>query len=153
MYVGWIYFIAINDKKHSVNTGMERESVNFVTFESFFETGHDEWFLLQTIYSVFIGKYTLKVMYVQKFISQYELIHFFCCREAYAIACLGVTEGDWDALANAALEGLEFEIAKKSFIRTKNLKYLELIHSIEVRGVVLLSCNFFSGMDDEYTVK
>ena len=76
-----------------------------------------------------------------------------CCREAYAIACLGVTEGDWDALANAALEGLEFEIAKKSFIRTKNLKYLELIHSIEVRGVVLLSCNFFSGMDDECTVK
>mgnify|MGYP001791771160 FL=1 len=55
-------------------------------------------------------------------------------REAYAIACLGVTEGDWDALANAALEGLEFEIAKKSFIRTKNLKYLELIHSIEVRN-------------------
>jgi len=53
-------------------------------------------------------------------------------REAYAVACLGVTEGDWDALAQSALEGLEFEIAKKSFIRTKNLKYLELIHTIEV---------------------
>ena len=59
-------------------------------------------------------------------------------REAYAIACLGVTEGDWDALANAALEGLEFEIAKKSFIRTKNLKYLELIHSIEVRNYCII---------------
>ena len=32
---------------------MDRESVNVVTFESFFETGHDEWYLLQTIYSVF----------------------------------------------------------------------------------------------------
>lgn len=56
----------------------------------------------------------------------------YSCREAYAVACLGVTESDWDALANSALEGLEFDIAKKSFIRTKNLKYLELIHSIEV---------------------
>lgn len=63
-------------------------------------------------------------------------------REAYAIASLGVTEGDWDALANAALEGLEFEIARKSFIRTKNLKYLELIHNIEVRSIELMaSCS------------
>ena len=31
---------------------------------------------------------------------------------AYKIACLGVTEADWRILANDALEGLNFNIAK-----------------------------------------
>lgn len=34
-------------------------------------------------------------------------------REAYQIACLGVTDTDWRELAMEALEGLEFETAKK----------------------------------------
>ena len=34
------------------------------------------------------------------------------CRDAYKVACLGVTDGDWRALAMASLEGLEFNIAK-----------------------------------------
>lgn len=34
-------------------------------------------------------------------------------REAHQIACLGVTEADWRELAMEALEGLEFETAKK----------------------------------------
>lgn len=34
-------------------------------------------------------------------------------REAYQIACLGVTDADWRELAMEALEGLEFETAKK----------------------------------------
>ena len=34
-------------------------------------------------------------------------------REAYQIACLGVTDSDWRELAMEALEGLEFETAKK----------------------------------------
>ena len=49
------------------------------------------------------------------------------------MACLGVTEGDWEALAHEALEGLDFETAKKAFIRIRDLRYLELIHSIEVK--------------------
>ena len=53
-------------------------------------------------------------------------------REAYEIACLGVTDGDWEALAKTALEGLEYNIAKKAFTRIKDLKYLELINTIEV---------------------
>merc|ERR1739838_1163322 len=52
---------------------------------------------------------------------------------AYKIACLGVTEGDWDQLAHKALEGLNFDIARKAFTRTRNLRYLELIQSIEER--------------------
>ena len=60
-----------------------------------------------------------------------ELEQYF--REAYKIACLGVTETDWDHLAQSALEGLEFEVARKAFTRIRNLRYLELIQSIEVR--------------------
>lgn len=48
------------------------------------------------------------------------------------MACLGVTDGDWEVLAHEALEGLDFDTAKKAFIRIKDLRYLELIHSIEV---------------------
>nr|CAD7429322.1 unnamed protein product [Timema monikensis] len=47
--------------------------------------------------------------------------------DAYRVACLGVTDGDWGSLAHAALDGLELEVAKKAFIRIKDLKYLELI--------------------------
>lgn len=34
-------------------------------------------------------------------------------KEAYQIACLGVTDTDWRELAMEALEGLEFDTAKK----------------------------------------
>ncbi|XP_048212257.1 intraflagellar transport protein 122 homolog isoform X1 [Perognathus longimembris pacificus] len=54
-------------------------------------------------------------------------------REAYQIACLGVTDTDWRELAMEALEGLEFETAKKAFTRVQDLRYLELISSIEER--------------------
>ena len=52
------------------------------------------------------------------------------------MACLGVTEGDWEALAHDALEGLDFDIAKKAFIRIRDLRYLELIHAIEVSMMI-----------------
>lgn len=35
-------------------------------------------------------------------------------REAYQIACLGVTDSDWRDLATEALEGLDFDTAKKA---------------------------------------
>ena len=53
-------------------------------------------------------------------------------RDAYQIASLGVTDGDWETLAHEALEGLEFDMAKKAFIRIRDLRFLELIHGIEV---------------------
>ncbi|XP_051524720.1 intraflagellar transport protein 122 homolog isoform X2 [Myxocyprinus asiaticus] len=54
-------------------------------------------------------------------------------QEAYQIACLGVTDNDWRDLATEALEGLDFHTAKKAFIRVRDLRYLELINSIEER--------------------
>eukprot|EP00055_Hartaetosiga_balthica_P003201 m.6880 g.6880 ORF g.6880 m.6880 type:complete len:1213 (-) comp2669_c0_seq1:190-3828(-) len=53
--------------------------------------------------------------------------------DAYETACLGVTETDWRSLAIQALEGLNFDIAKKAFIRVRDMRYLELIHSIQER--------------------
>ncbi|XP_011915686.1 PREDICTED: intraflagellar transport protein 122 homolog [Cercocebus atys] len=49
-------------------------------------------------------------------------------KEAYQIACLGVTDTDWRELAMEALEGLDFETAKKAFIRVQ-----DLISSTEVK--------------------
>uniref|UniRef100_H2Z1N2 Intraflagellar transport protein 122 homolog n=1 Tax=Ciona savignyi TaxID=51511 RepID=H2Z1N2_CIOSA len=53
--------------------------------------------------------------------------------EAYQIACLGVTESDWHNLSQKALEDLNFNVAKKAFTRIRNLRYLELVQSIEDR--------------------
>lgn len=54
------------------------------------------------------------------------------CREAYTIACLGVADGDWKALAHTALENLDLVIANKAFARIKDLKYLELVNDFQV---------------------
>jgi hypothetical protein len=61
------------------------------------------------------------------------------------VACLGVTDGDWEVLAHEALEGLDFDTAKKAFIRIRDLRYLELIHNIEV------STNFFHQESSSFT--
>ena len=44
---------------------------------------------------------------------------------------MGVTEGDWSQLAHEALNALELNIANESFQRIKNVKYLELMESIQ----------------------
>lgn len=51
---------------------------------------------------------------------------------AYEVACLGVTDNDWEALALGALEALNMKIAKSSFIKTRNLAWLEFIEEIEL---------------------
>jgi intraflagellar transport protein 122 len=43
----------------------------------------------------------------------------------------GVTDSDWKLLALEALQGMNLEIAKKSFIRIRDLRFLELIEVIE----------------------
>lgn len=56
----------------------------------------------------------------------------FHCSDAYKVACLGVTDGDWECLAHAALEDLNLSVARQAFIRIKDLKYLELINEFQV---------------------
>ncbi|XP_972704.1 intraflagellar transport protein 122 homolog [Tribolium castaneum] len=51
--------------------------------------------------------------------------------EAYKVACLGVTDGDWDELGHSALEALEFEVARLAFIKLQDFHYLELIQDLQ----------------------
>lgn len=50
---------------------------------------------------------------------------------AYATACLGVTDGDWRALGHGALDAMQLEVARKSFIRVRDVRFIELISRIE----------------------
>ncbi|KAJ3220794.1 hypothetical protein HK099_004014 [Clydaea vesicula] len=51
--------------------------------------------------------------------------------DAYKLACLGATEGDWRKLALESLQGLNWEISKKCFIRLRELKFIDLIQTFE----------------------
>ncbi|XP_020611190.1 intraflagellar transport protein 122 homolog isoform X2 [Orbicella faveolata] len=77
--------------------------------------------------------YTMSAVEVPQSAPMYQYLEKKLYRDAYKVACLGVTEGDWRALAMEALEGLDFDTAKKAFIRVRDLRYLELIHNIEER--------------------
>lgn len=52
--------------------------------------------------------------------------------QAYRVACLGVTDADWRELALRALSNLNFDIARKAFIRLRDVRYLELLNRIEI---------------------
>jgi len=53
---------------------------------------------------------------------------------AYKIACLGVTEQDWRSLGIEALKNYDFEMAKKAFVRIRDLKFLELVEKSQAQN-------------------
>lgn len=53
-------------------------------------------------------------------------------QRAYQIGCLGVTDYDWYKLAVQALEDSKLQVAKKSFIRIRDLKHLQLIKEFQL---------------------
>uniref|UniRef100_A0A665T4N4 Intraflagellar transport protein 122 homolog n=1 Tax=Echeneis naucrates TaxID=173247 RepID=A0A665T4N4_ECHNA len=77
--------------------------------------------------------YSMSAVEVPQSAPMYQYLERKMFKEAYQIACLGVTDSDWRDLATEALEGLDFDTAKKAFIRIRDLRYLELINSIEER--------------------
>ncbi|XP_041711799.1 intraflagellar transport protein 122 homolog isoform X3 [Coregonus clupeaformis] len=77
--------------------------------------------------------YSMSAVEVPQSAPMYQYLERRMFKEAYQIACLGVTDSDWRDLATEALEGLDFDTAKKAFIRVRDLRYLELINSIEER--------------------
>ena len=53
---------------------------------------------------------------------------------AYAVACLGVADHDWRALGIHALDAMRLDVARKCFIRIRDMRFLELLNRVE-RGV------------------
>lgn len=64
---------------------------------------------------------------------------------AYSIACLGSTESDWKSLAMRALRANCTEIAKNSFARLKDVKFLSLIEAMEKTAPTVGSSNAAGG--------
>ncbi|TPX34245.1 hypothetical protein SmJEL517_g03062 [Synchytrium microbalum] len=50
---------------------------------------------------------------------------------AYNVACLGVTDADWRRLAMEAIEGLSLDIARRAFVRLRDLPYVDLLRTFE----------------------
>lgn len=53
--------------------------------------------------------------------------------DAYQVACLGVPNNDWDGLAHAALDALNYKVAQDAFVKTRDLPWLEFIAEIKGR--------------------
>lgn len=54
-------------------------------------------------------------------------------REAYQVACLGVSSADWKGLAQAAVDALQFKVAKNAYVRVRDLPWLRQIEDIKER--------------------
>jgi intraflagellar transport protein 122 len=52
--------------------------------------------------------------------------------KAYQIACLGITEADWKMLGMHAMTHLALDVARKSFVRIRDVKFVELLNRIEL---------------------
>ncbi|CAH0553397.1 unnamed protein product [Brassicogethes aeneus] len=63
--------------------------------------------------------------------SMYQYMEKTMFEEAYKVACLGVTDGDWENLAHSALESLELNVARLAFIKLQDFTYLELIQDLQ----------------------
>ncbi|CEG41209.1 intraflagellar transport protein 122 homolog [Plasmopara halstedii] len=50
---------------------------------------------------------------------------------AYAVSCLGVTASDWRFLAWEALKNMQFEVARKAFLRVQDVRLIELVNTLE----------------------
>lgn len=72
-----------------------------------------DWFVAILFHKfVFIMLLTVMLLACQS-APMYQYLERKMFKEAYQIACLGVTDSDWRDLATEALEGLDFETAKK----------------------------------------
>lgn len=63
----------------------------------------------------------------------YDLFFINNFRDAYKVACMGVTEEDWRFLANESFDKLDLAIAHKAYSRVKDYRALDLIHQVQVQ--------------------
>lgn len=52
-------------------------------------------------------------------------------QEAYDVACMGVTDSDWGQLAYQSLMALQLDVAVKSFIRIRDVRFVDLINRLQ----------------------
>ncbi|KAG1709205.1 hypothetical protein DVH05_019849 [Phytophthora capsici] len=52
--------------------------------------------------------------------------------KAYDVSCLGVTAADWRLLAWEALKSMRFSVARKAFVRVRDVRYIELVNALEL---------------------
>ncbi len=57
------------------------------------------------------------------------------CRAAYDVACVGVPDKDWVYLGTQALQRKDWDIARKCFIRLREVQTVDFIDSIEARNM------------------
>lgn len=75
----------------------------------------------------------LKLVDVPQSVTMYRYLEDKDWDSAYKIACLGVTMDDWRDFAMKAAEAMQLDYAKKAFIRIRDMRYLELLNSIDQR--------------------
>nr|XP_018910721.1 PREDICTED: intraflagellar transport protein 122 homolog [Bemisia tabaci] len=63
--------------------------------------------------------------------SMYQYVEKSMFREAYLVACLGVTDSDWRFLAEAALEGFDINVAEKAYRHLRDFKHLDFIFEFQ----------------------
>ena len=51
---------------------------------------------------------------------------------AHEVACLGVTEDDWRMLGMQAMTHLSLDVARKAFMRVRDVKFVELLNRVEL---------------------
>uniref|UniRef100_A0A7S3GCF1 Intraflagellar transport protein 122 homolog n=1 Tax=Palpitomonas bilix TaxID=652834 RepID=A0A7S3GCF1_9EUKA len=74
---------------------------------------------------------TMQTKEVPQSASLYRYIEVKDFERAYKIACLGVTDSDWKYLAMEALSNFNLEIARKAFLRVRDLRYIDLLDEVE----------------------
>ncbi|ERL84617.1 hypothetical protein D910_02045, partial [Dendroctonus ponderosae] len=78
-----------------------------------------------------LNDFTMNTLELPLSSPMYQFIEKHMYHDAYKIACLGVTDGDWEELAHSALEHLEFNVARLSFVKLQDFNYLELIEDVQ----------------------
>mmetsp|Transcript_5353 Transcript_5353/g.11710 ORF Transcript_5353/g.11710 Transcript_5353/m.11710 type:complete len:1236 (+) Transcript_5353:188-3895(+) len=64
--------------------------------------------------------------------SMYRYLERKDYENAYKVGCLGVTESDWRNLALEALQAMQLDVARKAFIRIRDVRYVELVNRTEL---------------------
>lgn len=77
-----------------------------------------------------LNSQTMNILELPLSTPMYQYMDKKMFQEAYRVACLGVTEGDWEELGHTALEHLDFEVARLAFVKLQNFRYLELIQEL-----------------------